>query len=112
MDFATFKQKESACMEYLASNPGGSTCLDKEHTDLVFKDTPDYIITYYKGEEACKFAKHYKSLFFVATPNPKLVDLVHRMTFGCIVRTQEEEDLIMAEHGLLLTDTSLCKMEL
>lgn len=112
MDFATFKQKESACMEYLASNPGGSTCLDKEHTDLVFKDTPDYIITYYKGEEACKFAKRYKSPFFATIPNPKLVDLVHRMTFGCIVRTQEEKDLIMAEHGLLLTDSSLCKMEL
>ena len=112
MDLATFKQKESACMEYLASNPGGSTCLDKEHTDLVFKDTPDYIITYYKGEEACKFAKRYKSSFFAAIPNPKITELVRRMTFGSIVRTQEELDLILAEHGLILTDSSLCKMEL
>ena len=112
MDLATFKQKESACMEYLASNPGGSTCLDKEHTDLVFKDTPDYIITYYKGEESCKFAKRYKSPFFAAIPNPKMAELVRRMTFGCIVRTQEEKDFIMAEHGLILTDSSLCKMEL
>ena len=111
MDFATFKQKEAACMEYLASNPGGSTCLDKEHTDLVFKDTPDYIITYYKGEEACKFAKRYKSPFFAATPNPKITELVRRMTFGCIVRTQEEKDFIMAALGLILTDHSLCKME-